>query len=406
MPTFAFTARDPVGRPRQGALQSASPGDALDELRARGWLVVDLREEAAVKPATLAEELNPLRWLPARSVDVEVSLRQIAVMLRSGLTLLEALGTVAEQAQRPAMARIWSDVAGQIQEGASLADAMARHRRFSAMVVELVRVGGQTGRLEPVMTKAADSLEHRRQLRTSVLTAMAYPAIVLLAAFGVTAFMALSVIPKLEKFLATIGRRLPPMTQLLLDITHAIQEYFPTAMVALAIAAAAGVGLYLWPPGRLVIDRLVLRVPLLGMLLRLSATISFASSLSALLTSGIRVLEGLRTVERLQHNRFLALKVSQAREAIIEGGNLAEPLAAKRAFMPMLSRMVAVGESAGTMDEVLAEVSRFYEGQLQRTIRQLSVIVEPVIIVVVGGIVGFVYISFFMALFAAGGATS
>jgi len=407
MPTFAFTARDPVGRAREGALQCDSSTAALDELRSRGWLVLDLREAAAAaKQASAWESLNLLRLLPARSVDVEISLRQIAVMLRSGLTLLDALTTVSEQAQRPAMGRIWSDVAGQIQEGASLADAMRRHSRFSPMVVELVRVGSQTGRLEPVLGKAAETLEHRRQLRTSLLTALAYPTIVLLAAIGVTAFMALSVIPKLEKFLTTIGRKLPPMTRMLMDITHGIQAYFPYALLGMAVLAIVAICLYFWPPGRMFIDRWALRVPVAGNILRLSGTISFASSLSALLTSGIRILEGLRTVERLQRNHFLGLQVSRARESIIQGGNLAAPLGARRAFMPMLSRMVAVGESAGTLDEVLAEVARFYEAQLQSTIRQLSVIVEPVIIIVVGGIVGFVYISFFMALFAAGGAVS
>ena len=149
---------------------------------------------------------------------------------------------------------------------------------------------------------------------------------------------------------------------------------------------------------------LVLRIPLLGTLIRLAGTITFASGLAALLQSGIRILEGLRTAERLQRNRHLAPQVTAARDAIMHGGNLATPLSTPGAFMPMLSRMVAVGESAGTFDEVLAEVAQFYEAQLQSKIRQLSVIIEPVIIVVVGGIVGFVYIAFFMALFAAGGA--
>jgi type IV pilus assembly protein PilC len=346
---------------------------------------------------------TPLR-LPVRSLDVELSLRQMAVMLRSGLTLLDTLITVADQAQRPAMARIWRDVAGQIQEGASLADAMSRHARFSAMVVELVRVGGVTGHLEPVLTRAAEALERRRQLQTSMLTALAYPTIVLLAAFGVTGFMVLSVIPKLEKFLSTIGRRLPPMTQLLMDITHGIQTYLPYGLALGAVLAAAVIGGCFWPPSRIVIDRLVLRIPLVGTIFRLAGTVAFAGNLGALLHSGIRILEGLRTVERLQRNQFLALQIAQAREAVMHGTNLAAPLATPHAFMPMLSRMVAVGESAGTLDEVLAEVARFYESQLQSTIRRLSVIVEPVIIIVVGGIVGFVYISFFMALFAAGGA--
>ena len=405
MPNFRFTARDSAGRGREGALESASSAAAVEELRGRGWLVLDVRETAGPSATTSDwTSFHPLQWLPVRSLDVELSLRQLAVMLRSGLTLLDSLITVADQAQRPAMARIWRDVAGQIQEGASLADAMSRHSRFSTMVVELVRVGGATGHLEPVLTRAAEALERRRHLQTSMLTALAYPLIVLVAALGVTAFMVFSVIPKLETFLSTIGRRLPPMTQMLMDIAHGIQTYLPYGLALAAVFGAAAIGGYFWPPTRLVIDRLMLRIPVVGVIFRLAGTVAFAGNLGALLHSGIRILEGLRTVERLQRNQFLALQIAQTRDAVMHGTNLAAPLATPYAFMPMLSRMVAVGESAGTLDEVLDEVARFYESQLQSTIRRLSVIVEPVIIVVVGGIVGFVYISFFMALFAAGGA--
>jgi type IV pilus assembly protein PilC len=406
MPNFAFTARDSTGATQRGVLEADSPPAAVQELRDRGWLVLDVRAEEVTK--SLAEQLaalHPRQWLPARSVDVELSLRQIAVMLRSGLTLLESLSQAVEQAQRPAMGRIWRSVAEEIQEGSSLADAMAEHARFSPMVIQLVRVGEQTGNLEPVLTRAADSLEHRRQLLTSTLTALAYPSVVVVAAMGVAAFMALNVIPKLEKFLSTIGRQLPPMTQLLLDIVHAFQAYALYGLLGLAIAIAAGVALYFWPPGRFWIDRLSLRIPLIGNLFRLAGTVAFAQSLSALLNSGITLLEGLRTIERLQRNRYLSERVSAARVAVMQGSSLGSPLGAPYAFMPMLSRMVAVGESAGTLDEVLNEVARFYEDQLQRAIKRFSVIVEPVIIIVVGGIVGFVYIAFFMALFAAGGAT-
>jgi type II secretory pathway component PulF len=404
MPSFAFTARDRHGQPQRGVLEAASTAAAVNDLRERGWLVLDVRDATPAPVRTdVLTLLSPRQWLPARSVDVEFSLRQMALMLRSGLTLLSALNTVAEQADRPAMRRIWSDVAGRIQEGASLAEAMSRHSRFAVLVIQLVRVGEQTGQLEPVLTRAAATLEHRRHLRTSILTALAYPTVVLLAAVGVAAFMTFNVIPKLERFLSAIGRRLPAMTQLLLDISRFAQAYVLHVLLGLAVTVAVVIAVYFWPQGRLWIDRAILRVPLAGKVLRLAATVSFANGLSALLHSGITLLEGLRTVERLLPNRYLAVQVATARDAVMHGGNLAEPLARRYAFMPMLSRMVAVGESAGTLDEVLDETARFYEAQLQSTIRQFSVIVEPIIILVVGGIVGFVYVAFFLALFAAGG---
>lgn len=405
MASFIFKARDPGGRTQQGTLAAASAGAAVNLLRQRGWLVLDVRDDAPPPSAGLwLHKLAPHYWLPPRSVDVEFSLRQQAVMLRSGITLLGALNLVAEQASRASMGRIWSNVAARIQEGASLADAMSHHRRFSPMVVQMVRVGEQTGHLEPVLTRAAEALENGRRLRFSVLTALTYPAIVLVAALGVTGFMVFNVIPKLEKFLSIIGRKLPAMTQMLLDISRTVTAYALPVAAGMVVVVAVTIACYMWPPGRMRIDRGLLGVPLLGKLFRLAATVSFASGLAVLLQSGITLLEGLRTAERLQRNRHLAALVAAARDVIMHGGTLADPLSTPRGFMPMLSRMVAVGEQAGTLDEVLLEVARFYEAQLQGAIRSLSVIIEPLIIVIVGGIVGFVYIAFFMALFAAGGA--
>lgn len=403
MPTFTFTAHDPAGRPQAGKQEAASAAALVNTLRERGWLVLDVKPADAEAGPDWATLLNPFAWLPPRSMDVEVSLQQIAVMLRSGITLLAALKTVAEQAGRVSMRRIWNDIAERIQEGSTLADAAGRHGCFSHLVVQLMRVGEHTGTLEPVLTRAADALERRRNLRTSLMAALMYPSIVFVSAVGVTVFMIVGVIPKLRVFLAALGRKLPPMTQFLIDLSDAVQAYYVQGLTALGAVLALLVAVYLWPPGRLFLDRLLLRVPVIGRLFRLAATVQLARSLGSLIHSGITLVEALRTVEGLFRNRYVAGQVAAARNAVLRGGSLAPPLSVRDAFMPMLSRMVAVGETAGTLDDVLDEVARFHESQLQSAIRQFSAIIEPVVVVVVGGIVGFVYIAFFMALFAAAG---
>ncbi len=406
MPIFVFTARTSAGQPQRGTEESPSAAALVNTLRQRGWLVLDVRPAGAASPGLgdLLPRLNPLTWLPPSSLDVELSLQQMAVMLRSGLTLLMTLKTAAEYARRSVMRLVWEAVAEKIQQGSSLADAMREHRCFPHLVVELVRVGEQTGTLEQVVSRAADALERRRLLKTHLITALAYPTIVLIAAIGVSIFMTVSVIPKLQVFLSALGRKLPPMTQLLLDISNAVQAY--ALPVAVGIAALTGllITLYLWSPSRFVMDRVLLRLPVFGNLLRLSATAQFGHGLGVLLRSGITLVEALRTVEATYGNRYLGSRVAAARQTVLAGGSLALPLATPGAFMPLLTRMVAVGESAGSLDEVLDEVAKFHESQLQNAIRRLSVIIEPVIVLVVGGIVGFVYISFFMAMFAAAGA--
>lgn len=405
MPNFQYRARDPVGRSQKGVLEAASSAVVSQNLRRRGWMVIEVTQ-AAVAPTVedLWKLANPMNYLPPRSIDIELSCKQLTVMLRGGLTLLTGLQALAKQASKPKLREIWEQTANRIQEGASFADAMAEAKCFPDLLVQLVRVGEQTGDLEVTIERAADTMESRRRLRANLFTALAYPSLVLVAAIGVTAFMVIGVIPKLNAFLQGMGRRLPAMTQMLVDVSELARKYLPHTIIGLLILTVIGTFLYCHPLGRLNVDRRLLRIPVVGNLLRLAGTASFARALGILVRSGITLLEGLRTSEGLLHNRFLAGRVAAARQAVMQGGTLADPLAVPHAFTPLLSRMVAVGESAGTIDDVLDEVAKFHEQQLQAAIRQLSSIIEPLIIVVVGGIVGFVYIAFFMALFSAGGA--
>jgi type IV pilus assembly protein PilC len=367
-------------------------------------MVVEVRPAASSETEDVLAKINPLNHLPPRSIDIELSCKQLVVMLRGGLTLLTGLQSLSKNAGRASLRRVWAQTAVRIQEGASFADAMAEAKCFPDLLVQLVRVGEQTGDLDVVIERAADTLENRRRVRSGLLTALSYPLLVLVAALGVSGFMVVGVIPKLKVFLEGMGRRLPAMTQMLVDISDAARTYLPQIGIGLVALTVAGIALYCHPLGRLNVDRRLLRVPVVGQLFRLAATASFSRALGILVRSGVTLLEGLRTSEQLLHNRYLAGRVAAARQAVMQGGTLAEPLAAPHAFTPLLARMVSVGESAGTMDEVLDEVARFHEQQLQSSIRRLSAIIEPLIIVVVGGIVGFVYIAFFMALFSAGGA--
>jgi type IV pilus assembly protein PilC len=404
MPVFTYNARNAAGRSQVGTHEADSAAAVARDMRSRGWLVLDVKPTAGPSDiGDLVGRLRPSRWLPPRSIDIELGLQQLGVMLRSGLTLLTSLRSVAEYAARQSMRRIWTQVADKIQQGSSLSDAMASFSRFPHLVVQLIRVGEQTGTLDDVVNRAADSLQRRRLLKTQLLTALTYPTIVLVAAIGVAAFMIVGVIPKLQVFLKALGRKLPPITQALIDVSEVVQTRGPWVLAGLFILTMSLVLLYLWPPGRLAMDRWVLRLPIVGNLLRLAATVQFSHGLSVLLGSGITLVDGLRTVEEMHRNRWARKKVNEARMSVLRGSSLAGPLAGGHVFLPMLPRMVAVGESAGTLDDVLREVAKFHEQQLQNSIKRLSVIIEPMIVAVVGGIVGFVYISFFVALFSAAG---
>lgn len=400
MPAFLYNVRDASGARLSGELEAASSSAAAAELRGRGLVVITI-EEAQSSATTRGWTPSELLWI--RSLDIEISLYQLATLLRSGLTLLSALRLVAEQAERGRLRRVWEEVVVTIEGGRTFADALAQHPCFNRLVVQLVSVGEQTGHLGPVLERAAAALEKRRTLRAGLITTLMYPAIVFLLAIGLAFYMVIGVLPKLQVFLRAMGKKLPPMTQRLLDISDWIQLNGITTVIITVALLIALVMFFLWPPGRALIDALALRIPLLGKAFRTAGTALFATCFSALLSSGVTLIEALRVTERLMGNRRLASIVTTAREQVMQGEPLARHLARPHGFMPMLPRMVAVGESSGTLDNVLDEVARFHEAQLDRLIKRLSALIEPAVIVTVGSVVGYVYISFFMALFAATG---
>lgn len=403
MPAFHYQARDQSGDAQQGILTASSMDILAADLRARGLLVLNVQPVEGPADKSLVT-LNPATWLPATSFDVEMGFQQLASMISSGLSLLAGLRTVAEQARRPRASAVWRDVSERIEEGSTFSDALAAHPAvFGQHIVQLIRVGEHSGNLDTALGRCAEQLERMRQMRLTLLNAMAYPALVVLLSVGVSLFMVLGVIPKIEKFLSGRGRSLPGLTQALVDITRFMQLYLPHLCVSLLVLALGLYFIYRWPPGRRFFDAVFLRIPVIGGILRLSGTAVFARGLHVLLESGVTLLDSLLTTEQLLGNRVLGERVRSARQAVLRGESLASGLSDRRCFLPMLPRMVAVGESAGTLAPVLAEVARFHEQQLVAAIRRMSMIIEPLVILIVGGIVGFVYIAFFTALFSASG---
>jgi type IV pilus assembly protein PilC len=401
MPAFTFVARDAAGRTETGTQDAESEAVLLSALKSRGLLAMQVKRSADAPAESGAGLLSKV--LRPRSIDVEVGLQQLAFMLRSGLPLVDALRTCALQATRGSMAAVWRSVSDRIKSGGTLSGAMSEHRCFPRLAVTMVGVGEETGVLDTVLTRASQAMERRRALETNVRTALAYPFIVLLMSFAVVAYMMLGLIPELQKFLAGFNRRLPASTQLLVDISKFVQIWWLHGLIGFAFLLVAGALVYSVPTLRLVIDRALLSLPIFGNVARLAATALFSRSLGTLLASGVRLTEGLRVVEPLHRNRYVAQRVAAARERVLQGAPVAEPLSEGRAFLPMLGSMVAVGESAGTLDEVLNEVAVFHETRLEAVIRRLSALMEPAIIVVVGGVVGFVYVSFFMAIYSIAG---
>jgi type IV pilus assembly protein PilC len=268
------------------------------------------------------------------------------------------------------------------------------------VVVTLVGVGEATGTLDVVMVRAAEALERRRTLRSQLLTALTYPAIVVVLSIGVTAYMMVGLMPKLVKFLAGFGRTLPPLTQFLVDVSNWTQAHLVHLIVALVVFIALVITVWTWTPARLVVDRWLLRVPVIGDLLSAATTSAFARNLGLLVRSGVRITDSLAVVAPVLPNTHVAREVRRVRERVLTGAGLAGPLAATKAFPPILVNMVAVGEASGSLDDVLEQTADFHDERLSALIKRFGTLIEPAIILVLGGLVGFIYLAFFLAIYA------
>ena len=403
MPTFAFVARDDAGQTRRGALEAANAAIVATQLRTRGWIVVTLEEQNsdARDRGTGAGSFKNL--LAPRSTQVELSLRQLAVMLRGGISLLSAMQTIASQSDKRSIRRSYTEMIETVQSGQPFSQAIESQPGFPDFLAQLVRIGEQTGIQETVLVRAADMIRTRRETLREIGTALLYPLLVLLAAVAATGFIVTSLLPKLTDLLEALNRPLPAITQSLITTSNFVSEWITQIVIVFGLSALAIVLTWLSPAGRMWIERVSLRIPVIGKLFRISGTLTFSQTLGALVGSGVSVLESLITVQEMHSSTYFASIVQRARDAIIRGQNLADTLRVPGAYMPLLATMTAVGEASGTIDEVLEEVSNFQRAQLSAMIKTLGALVTPVIIVVVGSIVGYVYVAFFVGMFAVAG---
>ena len=402
---FTVKARDAAGEMRTFSREAESRSALSAALRAERWLVLDVREEAEPGPQ-LPPPWHPSWLRPATGFDVEMGLRELASMLRSGITLLKGVQAVAEQASCPRAKRMWLRVADEVLGGSSFAAALAKQpRHFGEMVVRMSEVGERSGELEHTVSRAADQLEARRNLRAAVLNALMYPAVAVLAAVGVSAYLVLAVIPKIAEFLESGGAELPELTQMLMDFSSWVSANGLLVVAWIACAVAAWFAVRMHERGRELEDAFLLRVPVTGRILRLSGTALFSRSMQIMTESGVTLLDALSTGARLMRNRRLRRRVESAHDGVLGGRSLAESLAAAVEFTPMMRHMAAVGVVGGSLPETFGETARLHEMMLAVAVKRFGMLIEPVMIVTTAVIVGFVYIAFFTAIFAIAGAS-
>jgi general secretion pathway protein F len=331
--------------------------------------------------------------------NLAIATRQLAVLVHAGIPLVEALTALVEQADHERLKRVLGDVKQRVNEGSTLADALAAHPRvFADLYVNMIRAGEHSGALEVVLFRLADFTESQARLRAKILGTMAYPAAMLVIGSLVLGVLFTVVIPRVTKIFEDTRATLPWTTRGLIAFSSFMTEWW----WALLLLAVAGLwGFFRWratPRGRARWDRFVLDVPIFGRLVRTIALGRFARTLSTLLKSGVPLLTAMDIVRNVVGNVRLAEVIEQARDAIREGESIAAPLKRSGEFPPLVHHMVAIGERSGALEEMLANVAGAYEDQVETTVAALTSLLEPVMIVAMGGIVAFIVFSVLMPI--------
>ena len=414
MPIFEYKAITSSGKSRKGIVDADTPRDARSKLRGdhmhvtEMWEVVDKKKNKNKKGKSTEKSVRKRRKTgqkPGGLLSMEIELfqpkistrdlatftRQFSTLLRSGIQLADALNALVEQCSNPQLERVLRNVKEEITSGNNLAEAMAKHPRFfSDLYVNMVKAGEASGRLDLVLVRIADYLQKQASLKGKVLAAITYPAIMVVVGMAVVIFLMSYVVPKITAILEERGGELPFITEVMKGISDFTAAYWIYMMVVAIIGGLVLKGMIGTDAGRLKFDTILLRLPLFGNLFSKQAISRFALTFSTLLKSGLPALDSLKIVALVVNNAKLTQVINDIHARIIEGADIATPIKKSKVFPPMVGYMISVGEQSGQLEEILDRIAESYEEELDLSIQRLTSLIEPIIIILLAVVVGFI----------------
>ena len=396
--TFEYRVRDRAGRIVEGKLDGDDETLVVRRLREMGYtpITVTKRESSRLQADIKIPGLSDRVSLK----DVAVFSRQFATMINSGLSLLRALAILSEQTENQALADIVGEVRLDVERGTALSTALARHpKAFNRLYISMVRSGEVGGSLDTVLMRLADTIENQVELRRKVKSAMTYPVVVFSLVIVIAAAMLLFIVPQFAGIYKELGGTLPLPTRILIALSDFVKSWILGIIVVSGIAAWF---LRRWarsPQGKPRWDAMKLRLPVFGLLVRKTALARFSRTLAALTRSGVGILEALDIVAETSGNEVIATALHDTQRAVKQGDTLARPLEHHEVFPPMVVQMIAVGEETGALDEMLDKIADFYDSEVEATVDALTSLIEPLLIVVMGVLVGGMIISLYLPMF-------
>ncbi len=394
MPVYKYKAINENGKSLQGIVDADSPKAATDKLKREGVFLSSLKEVKKDKGRGM------FRLRGISTSELAVTTRQFSTLISAGLPLEASLQALGEQTEDPRFSQVLTEVRDRISEGSSLANALTEHSRvFSDLYINIVKAGESSGTLDIVLLRLADFLEKQSALRARVRSAMVYPIFMFLIGSGVLFFMMSYVIPRIAKIFEESSKSLPLITVALIGFSNFISNNLIALLVVLG-----GVVFFVFrfkktARGKQFYDRLIFKVPIFGKIAKLVAISRFTRTLGTLIGSGIPLLEALEIGEAVVGNSVYVQTLTNVRENVREGTSLATPLRESGVFPPLVTRMIAVGEQTGEMEEMLVKIGDMYDLQVETYVSTLTSLLEPVMILIIGAIIGFIVFAILLPIF-------
>jgi type IV pilus assembly protein PilC len=392
--TYEYQVRDTNGKMVSGTLIADSQALVLDRLREMGMVPLQVK----LKKASINREFTIRKTVKLK--DLAIFSRQFATMVNAGLPILRALSVLETQTESSILRKAITEVRGDIERGSSLSVAMAKHPKvYSKLYISMVRSGETGGVLDQVLVRLAGNLERDVALRNRIRSAMTYPIVVLGFVTLILVAMLVFIVPQFKSIYAGLHGTLPLLTRILLAVSDVIRHKFLIVGVVLAGLIFGFRRYKATDVGRQQVDRMKLKVPVFGQLFLKTALSRFARTLGVLNKSGVPILQSLEIVSETVNNSLVKQAVLDVQESVKQGESLARPLKAHKVFPPMVVQMLAVGEETGAMDTMLEKVGDFYDDEVTSMVDQLTSLIEPVMIAIVGGLVGIAVVALYMPMF-------
>lgn len=413
MPTFTYAAKDQNGRTVEGSLEADSQQDVLAELRQRSLTPVRVQAGGkkgkkpaeqpgpggAAKPAGGFSLSFGKQVAKANREELVLFTRQLSTMIGAGLSLIESIEVLADQAETPGLKTTCQRLSSELRAGSDLSSAMEQcPKAFSPLYISMVRAGEASGQMDVILERLAEYTEAAEELRREVKSAMTYPVISLALVLGITAFLMIGVVPTFRQVFESLNSNLPKITKLTLATSDWMRNSWPTLLGMIALAAA---GFFMFSKtkfGSFFLDHARLRLPVFGPLARKIALARFSRTFATLIRSGVPIMGTLDIVSNTAGNQVVSRAVDASKESVRNGNMLSEPLSQSKVFPPMVVRMIAIGERSGALEVLLEKIAEFYDSQVKAQIKALTSLIEPLLISFMGIIVGGVVLSVFLPI--------